>query len=174
MRRRGLMTAVLLLAGACLALVISCGGKSAKTETKQAAAEQTIQASLPVEDPTEDALPAGWEVLVTDDIYFEEGSWSLTPESRQILREKALWLLANPSVNVVVQGHTDEAGSDEFNFALGDRRAGVVKSFLIEAGIDRERMAAVSYGREKPAGASQGENTKAKNRRVHIAIDVID
>ena len=174
MRRRWFMTALLLTAGACLALVFSCGGKSSKTGTPKAATEETMQASLPVEDSTEDALPAGWEVLVSEDVYFEEGSWSLTPESRQILREKALWLLANPAVNVVVQGHTDEPGSDEFNFALGDRRAGTVKSFLIEAGIDRERMAAVSYGRERPANVRQGEDAKAKNRRVHIAIDVID
>ena len=174
MRRRWFMTAFILASGACLTLVFSCGGKSVKTDATQAASEETIQASIPDEASPADAVPAGWEVLVSEDIYFEEGSWSLNPESRQLLREKALWLLANPSVNVVVQGHTDETGSDEFNFALGDRRAGTVKSFLIEAGIDRERMAAVSYGRERPAEIREGENAKAKNRRVHIAIDVID
>ncbi len=173
MRSRWIMTALVLTAGACLVLAISCGGKSAKTEPTQAAAEETVQASIPAEAPPEDALPSGWEVLVSEDIYFEKGSWSLTPESRQLLREKALWLLANPSVNVVVQGHSDESGSDEFNFALGDRRAGAVKSFLIEAGIEPARMAAVSYGREKPAETGQAKDAKARNRRVHIAIDMI-
>ena len=169
--RRWMMTALLFTAGACLVLVLSCGGK---TVTAPAETEGTIQASLPEETSAEDALPSGWEVLVTDDVYFAKGSWSLTPESRQILREKALWLLDHPSVNVVIQGHSDEAGSDEFNFALGDRRAGSVKSFLIEAGIERGRMAAVSYGREKPAELRPGEDPKTKNRRVHIAIDLID
>ncbi len=170
--RRWMMTALLFTAGASLVLFISCGGKSATTDASPA--EDTIQASLPEEASPEDALPSGWEVLVTEDVYFEKGSWSLSPESRQILRDKALWLLDHPWVNVVVQGHSDEAGTDEFNFALGDRRAGSVKSFLIEAGIERGRMAAVSYGREKPADMGSGEDAKAKNRRVHIAIDLID
>ena len=133
-----------------------------------------MQASTGEQALSEDALPAGWEVLVSEDVYFENGSWSLTPEARQLLREKALWLLDHPSVNVVLQGHSDESGSEEFNFALGDRRAGSVKSFLIEAGIEPERMAAVSYGREKPAETRQDESAKAKNRRVHVAIDLID
>ena len=174
MRSRWMMTALLLTAGTCMVLAVSCGGKTAKTDTTEAATEETMQASLPEEASLEDALPSGWEVLESEDVYFEQGSWSLTPESRQILREKALWLLANPSVNVVVQGHSDESGSDEFNFALGDRRAGAVKSFLIEAGIDRDRMAAVSFGRERPAQIGPGEDAKAKNRRVHITLDVID
>lgn len=170
MRSRWIITAFILTACACLLLVVSCGGKSTKPET----AEPTVPASRPEDATSEDALPSGWEILETQDVYFERGSWSLTPESRQILREKALWLLANPSVNVVVQGHSDESGSDEFNFALGDRRAGAVKSFLIDAGIEPGRMAAVSYGREKPAESRPGEGEKAKNRRVHIVIDVID
>ena len=164
MRRRWIMAAFLLTAGACLVLVFSCGPKPVLTEAPPA----------PTAPPTEDGLPAGWEILVSEDIYFEKGSWELSAESRQLLRDKALWLLANPSVNVVVQGHSDETGSDEFNFALGDRRAGSVKSFLIEAGIDPGRMAAVSYGREKPAELEQNERAKAKNRRVHIDIDLID
>jgi peptidoglycan-associated lipoprotein len=163
-------TALLLMASVCLVLTLSCGGKTAKTDTPPASDQEAVQAS----QSAEDALPAGWQVLVSQDVYFEKGSWALTPESRQVLREKALWLLANPSVNVVVQGHSDESGSDEFNFALGDRRAGAVKSFLIEAGIEPVRMAAVSYGREKPAEIRPGEDAKAKNRRVHIVIDRID
>lgn len=174
MRSRWYLTAFVPAAGACLLLAASCGGKPAKTAESEAVSEAPVQARLPEEASSEEALPPGWEMLESDDIYFQKGSWSLTPESRQVLREKALWLLANPSVNVVVQGHSDESGSDEFNFALGDRRAGAVKSFLIEQGIEPGRMAAVSYGREKPAENRPGEDAKAKNRRVHIAIDVID
>ena len=170
MRSRWIMTALCLTAGACLVLTFSCGAKPAKTDMKSTPAAE----APPEEVSTSDALPAGWEVLVSEDIYFEKGSSSLSSDARQLLREKALWLLANPSVNVVVQGHSDEPGSDEFNFALGDRRAGSAKSFLIEAGIERERMAAVSYGREKPADNRQDEKSKGKNRRVHIAIDLID
>ena len=169
MRSKWITTALSLAAGACLVFTFSCGAKPAKTDMEPTPAE-----ALPAEVSPTDALPAGWEILVTDDIYFDKGSWTLSPEARQLLREKALWLLANPTVNVVVQGHSDEPGSDEFNFALGDRRAGIVKSFLIEAGIDRDRMAAVSYGREKPAETDQDESSRPKNRRVHIAIDLID
>ena len=164
MRSRWILAAVVLTAGVCLVVVFSCGKKTVKTEAPPA----------PTEASTEGGLPPGWEILGSDDIYFEKGSWALTPESRQLLREKALWLLANQSVNVVVQGHSDESGSDEFNLALGDRRAGSVKSFLIEAGIEPGRIAAVSYGREKPVETRQDETSKTKNRRVHIAIDLIE
>jgi outer membrane protein OmpA-like peptidoglycan-associated protein len=98
-------------------------------------------------------------------------SYSLIPEAQEILIRKAEWLMAYPEINVIIQGHTDEPGTAEYNFALGDRRAGIVKSFLIQQGIDPSRLTAVSFGKERPAESGQNEEARAKNRRVHFLIE---
>jgi peptidoglycan-associated lipoprotein len=72
---------------------------------------------------------------------------------------------------VIIEGHTNNRGSKEYNFALGDRRAGAVKSFLIKHGVDSPRLIAVSYGNERPIDASKTEKGKEKNRRVHFVVE---
>ena len=106
-----------------------------------------------------------------EDVYFKRGSYALTPEAKELLIRKAEWLHKHPEINVVIEGHTDERGSKEFNIAFGDRRAGAVKSFLIKQGIDRERLNAVSFGKEKPIDPRRTEEAKAKNRRVHFVVE---
>ena len=122
----------------------------------------------------EGELPENWDILENEDIFFDEASSSLLPEAQAILKKKAEWLLQNPDINVVIKGYSDEPGTDEYNFALGVRRAGSAKSFLIQMGVDPSRLAAVSYGREGLAETAIDEASKAENRRVHIVIDVID
>jgi len=106
-----------------------------------------------------------------EDIYFKKGSYALTPEAKEILKRKAQWLHKYPDVNVIIEGHTDERGSKEYNLALGDRRAGEVKSFLIRQGIASERLIAVSYGKEKPIAPSRTKATQEQNRRVQFVIE---
>lgn len=106
-----------------------------------------------------------------EDVYFEKGSYQLTPEARELLKRKAQWLQKHPDVKVIIEGHTDEPGTKEYNLALGDRRAGAVKSFLIGEGIEPARLIAVSYGNEKPIDTAKTEKARAKNRRVHFVIE---
>jgi peptidoglycan-associated lipoprotein len=106
-----------------------------------------------------------------EDVYFKKGSAGLTSEAKELLIRKAEWLHKHPEISVIIEGHTDERGSKEFNIAFGDRRAGAVKSFLIKQGIDRERLNAVSFGKEKPIDPRRTEEAKAKNRRVHFVIE---
>ena len=93
------------------------------------------------------------------------------PEARRLLVQKAQWLQKNPDVNVIVEGHSDESGSKEYNFALGDQRAGAVKSFLIGQGIQSSRLIAVSFGNEQPIDSSRTEDARSKNRRVHFVVE---
>ena len=106
-----------------------------------------------------------------EDVYFKKGSYKLTPEARELLKSKARWLQKNSDLKVIVEGHTDEAGSKEYNLALGDRRAGAVKSFLIGQGIQPGRLIAVSYGKEQPIDTSGTESARSKNRRVHFVVE---
>jgi peptidoglycan-associated lipoprotein len=106
-----------------------------------------------------------------EDIYFREGSYRLQPEARTILYRKADFLKKFPDVSVIIEGHTNERGSRETNIAFGDRRAGAVKSFLIREGIDRDRLIAVSFGKERPVDKGRTAEARAKNRRVHFVVE---
>jgi peptidoglycan-associated lipoprotein len=106
-----------------------------------------------------------------EDIYFKKGRYSLDSEARAVLKRKAAWLMKNPDLKVIVEGHTDERGSKEYNFALGDLRAGAVKSFLIRQGIASPRLIAVSYGNERPSDSNKSEKGREKSRRVHFVIE---
>ncbi len=86
-----------------------------------------------------------------EDILFDKSSYQLLPDAKDILVHKAQWLQKNPNIKVIVEGHTDEAGTQEYNFVLGDQRAGAVKSFLIGQGIQSARLIAVSYGMSNPS-----------------------
>jgi peptidoglycan-associated lipoprotein len=172
---------LLVFISAGLIFTLSCRGGSVKTDSPPAAAsENEISDQTPETEPeplvasAEGELPEGWDILESEDIFFDKKSYSLLPEAQELLKKKAEWLLQNPDINVVIKGYSDEPGTNEYNIALGDRRAGSVKSFLIKMGIDPSRLAAVSYGREGLAETGSDEASKAENRRVHIVIDVID
>ncbi len=106
-----------------------------------------------------------------DDVYFEYDKAVLLPEARDNLRNKAKWLTANPDISVVIEGHCDERGSNDYNMALGDRRAGSVKTFLVDLGIASQRLTTISYGEEKPLDPGHDEEAWAKNRRAHFVIE---
>ena len=111
------------------------------------------------------------EMFQDEDIYFKEGNYSLSPEAKEILMKKARWLQDNPGISVIIQGHSDEPGSAEFNLALGEKRAGKVKTFLIKHGISSSRLIPVSYGRERPVASGETKEDRSKNRRVHFVIE---
>lgn len=105
-----------------------------------------------------------------EDIYFEKGRYRLQAEAQAVLKRKAEFLKNYPDLSVIIEGHTDEGGSKEANIALGDRRAGEVKSFLIREGIATQRLIPVSFGRERPIDVGKTEESRAKNRRVHFVV----
>lgn len=105
-----------------------------------------------------------------DTVYFAFDSSQIRPESQAVLRQQATWLQANPGVRVVVEGHTDERGTREYNLALGERRAAAVRSFLIGLGVAPDRIRTVSFGEERPAVMGNDERAWALNRRAVTVI----
>ena len=109
--------------------------------------------------------------IPVSDIYFEYDSHSVQPEDMAKIKEMSEWLKLNSTVRVIVEGHCDERGTVEYNLALGQKRAEVVKSHLTKLGIDEKRLRAISFGKEMPADPGHTEDAWAKNRRVHFALD---
>jgi peptidoglycan-associated lipoprotein len=108
--------------------------------------------------------PSG--TLVMDTIYFEFDQATLTDTAKDTLVRNAEWLRSNANARVQVEGNADERGTNEYNLALGERRATAVKGYLTSLGIDTSRLVVISYGEERPADSGQGEDSWAKNRRV--------
>jgi peptidoglycan-associated lipoprotein len=111
------------------------------------------------------------ERFQNEDVHFDYDKSNLLPEAQAILRDKAKWLMANPNVSVIIEGHCDERGTNEYNMALGDRRANGCKSFMVDLGIAAQRLTTISYGEEKPLVLGQDEAAWAKNRRGHFVIE---
>ena len=171
-------------------LAPSCGKKELKSEPVMSEdearrraeeearkREQERQASIREEALKEEQLRAEGErfqseraMFENDDILYEFDSASLSVDAQQILRRKAEWLRENPRARVIIEGHCDERGTNEYNLALGDRRAFSAKSFLVDLGIDDSRLTTVSYGEEQPIDSRTAEDAWAKNRRAHFVI----
>ncbi len=103
-------------------------------------------------------------------IHFDYDQAELRASDRAILDAKVPILQANSGVTIQVAGHTDERGSDEYNLALGQRRASAVKAYLVQHGIADSRIQTVSYGEERPIAQGEDESAWAQNRRAEFAI----
>jgi len=115
--------------------------------------------------------PKGPDIMVMqEDIYFAFDKSTLTPAAQDNLLRKAEWLRANREATITIEGHCDERGTNEYNLALGDRRAEAAKDFLVDLGIDAARIKTISYGEERPVDPRHNEEAWAKNRRDHFVV----
>lgn len=157
-----------------LVFTISCAKRPVKSEPGVTTAEQEGAAQKALEERRlreERLRQVARESVLNQDIYFEFDKSSLMPNAKEILRDKAKWLRAHPDVSVIIEGHCDERGTNEYNMGLGDRRAHSAQGFLVDLGIGRARLTTISYGEEKPVDPRHNERAWTKNRRAHFAID---
>lgn len=108
--------------------------------------------------------------FVNEDVYFNFDDATLNSDARQVLKQKVAWLRENPGTSALIEGHCDERGTEEYNIALGQRRAQSVKTFLVNAGISASRLSTISYGEERPVDFGKNESAWAKNRRAHFKL----
>lgn len=101
-------------------------------------------------------------------IHFDFDQSVITPAARDVLARNAEYLLANPGVRVRIEGHCDERGTTEYNLGLGERRAKSAQQYLMDLGVDPNRMSIVSYGEEMPLDPGHNEDAWAKNRRAEF------
>jgi peptidoglycan-associated lipoprotein len=107
---------------------------------------------------------------ITAPIYFDFDRSTIRPDAAATLDRKVPWLQANPGMRIRIEGNADERGSDEYNLALGQRRAGAAKRYLVERGIAGDRFDLVSYGEERPVCSGHNEDCWQQNRRDDFII----
>ncbi|HZZ30436.1 MAG TPA: peptidoglycan-associated lipoprotein Pal [Phenylobacterium sp.] len=109
-------------------------------------------------------------VNVGDRVYFDVDQYSVRSDAEPLLAAQATWLARYPSVQIRIEGNCDERGTQEYNLALGARRASSVKAFLVAHGVAGSRVATVSYGKEHPVDPGDGDSAWQHNRNAHTDI----
>jgi peptidoglycan-associated lipoprotein len=104
------------------------------------------------------------------DIHFDFDKYVIRPRDAEILQANARWLRANQNALLLIEGHCDERGTDEYNLALGERRAKAAADYLVAQGIAVSRVTMISYGKERPQCTEHNEACWAKNRRAHFLV----
>lgn len=110
------------------------------------------------------------ELFESESIYFDFDKSELKPNARANLTKKASWLRKNPQFTVRISGHCDERGTNEYNLALGERRASAARKFLTSLGVSSDRLTTVSFGEERPVDRGHNEKAWAKNRRDEFKL----
>jgi peptidoglycan-associated lipoprotein len=103
-------------------------------------------------------------------IFFDFDKSNITPDAKAILDKNAEWISKNPTAKIRIEGNCDERGTNEYNMALGERRATSAKQYLVTLGIAANRLTTVSYGEEKPLDPGHDEAAWAKNRRDDFKV----
>jgi peptidoglycan-associated lipoprotein len=175
----------LLMLLAASAFAVACGGRAAPEEPapEPTPAPAPQPAPAPVDDSAErDRLER--ERMARDSaeraravaadlaamINFDYDQAVVRPADQQTLDRKAAILVANSGVKLRISGHADERGSDEYNLALGNRRAAAAKRYLEGKGVDGSRIEVVSYGEERPLNPGNDESAYAQNRRDEFEV----
>jgi peptidoglycan-associated lipoprotein len=119
------------------------------------------------------AVPGSQEDLTQsagDRIFFDTDHNSLTPQATATLDRQATWLQQYPQVNVWVAGNCDERGTEEYNLALGQRRAAADRDYLVAHGIQRSRIETISYGKSRPIDSGSTSEAWAQDRNAITSV----
>lgn len=143
--------------------------EAAQREAAKRAAEKEFEKSL-VAKKYPGIEGEVFESRLLKDIHFDFDKYDIRPGDAEILKENAALLLKYPKAKIQIEGHCDERGTNEYNLALGERRANSAKRYLVSLGISEDRLSTISYGEERPLDPGHNEEAWAKNRRAHFVI----
>lgn len=142
----------------------------ARADAARAAAAAAATAAANAGPPTDAPVTPREKTALAATIYFDFDESALTDDARSAVEAKAPVLLRHPNMRIRIAGHTDAQGSDEYNLALGLRRAAETKKYLAALGVAEDRMEIVTFGEERPAVQGTTQEAYALNRRCEFEI----
>jgi peptidoglycan-associated lipoprotein len=192
-RRRSILMCQVAMAGTLFVLVAGCAKQPATVNTALSsgtAADRRPDAMSPsfsrVSPPSAQdtrvmpAVPAPHHgrpdprrfAAMSDlpDVYFDFDRYHLRPSAQRTLLAHATWLRTHAKALVIIEGHCDERGTNEYNVALGERRAKAAMNYLVSHGVDASRVTVTSYGEDRPQCRERDEGCWARNRRAHFLV----
>jgi peptidoglycan-associated lipoprotein len=162
-----------------------CQKAATKPEAEQPAKEEKAVEQKAPEKITEQKIASGKESVESKeketaaaeekegmfkDIHFDFDRYDIKNEDKSELKAVASWMAKNSNAKLSVEGHCDDRGTNEYNLALGDRRAKAVRDYLVSLGVPSSKVETISYGEEKSLCSEQTEECWAKNRRAHFVV----
>jgi peptidoglycan-associated lipoprotein len=150
-----------------IAFAAGCASNDAPVEEPADTSEFTEASAPPVEVVTETIV--AYETISISPVYFDLDESNIKPEFESVLQSAAT-ALRESGAAVTIEGHCDERGSEEYNIALGERRANAVRVYLYNLGVPNRQMAVVSYGEARPAVRGTGETVWQLNRRAEFVV----
>jgi len=159
-------------------MVGACAKKQVKPEAAPGVKEERVAppselAPPPMESaPIEESEPAPREMEAEglSVILFDFDKYNIRDDQRAVIEANASWLKSHPDVKVSIEGHCDERGTNEYNLALGERRAKTTQKVLASLGVDQSRLSTISYGEERPVCNDKMESCYSKNRRAQFKL----
>jgi peptidoglycan-associated lipoprotein len=181
LKNRSALSLSLFLAGAAFVLSACSAKHPQNAAASPAASSSTAAATSVAPPPAAQPSSADADVLSADlatlnrkgylkDAFFDYDQAVLRSDAREALSTDAGWLKKYPSTRLLVEGHCDERGTEEYNLSLGDRRAAAVREYLAGLGVTAARVQTVSYGKERPFCDQENEPCFQENRRGHLLI----
>ena len=153
--------------GAATSSSTSAGVSGEAVSTEPSSTEvSTAMTAGPTPGTQEDLV-----VNVGDRVFFDFDKAVIMAAAEKTLKRQAAWLTQYGGVTVTVEGHCDERGTREYNLALGERRANAIKNYLVALGVDANRIATISYGKERPEALGHNEAAWSQNRRSVTAVN---
>ena len=145
-----------------LALALAMGAGCAKKN------EETVVAGTA--DNSMDAINAAAEQITNGIVYFDFNKYNIKSEYRSVLQQKADLMKQYPSIRVRIEGNCDARGTQEYNLALGERRARAAYDYMVRLGVPADQLEMISFGKERPAVMGSGEKVWAQNRRDEFNV----
>ncbi len=173
--------ALLLVGLVAVVLALSLSGCGSKEEVMEDITiepeavediEGIVDGDIPLDPVPEDTIFIDLLGKVFSDIHFAYDQYRVLDRDISTLEEVAAWLNENPEARILIEGHCDERGTNEYNMALGEQRALAARRYLVGLGIDSGRLSTVSYGEERPVAFGSTEDAWSENRRCHFAVSM--
>ncbi len=173
--------ALLLVGLVAVVLALSLSGCGSKEEVMEditiepediKETEGIVDGDIPIPPVPEDTVYIDIMGKVFSDIHFEYDQFHVIDRDISTLEGVAVWMKENPEARVLIEGHCDERGTNEYNMALGEQRALAARRYLVGLGIDSGRLNTVSYGEERPTALGNTEDAWSQNRRGHFAVSM--
>jgi peptidoglycan-associated lipoprotein len=151
---------------AAIALLAACAKKPADSGMQTGNQNTTQSTPAGIVGGSQEDLVAN----VGDRVFYELNRSTLSDEAQTTLGKQASWLAKYPSVQVQIAGNADERGTEEYNLALGNRRANAARDFLVAKGVSTSRITTISYGKDRPVALGSNEQAWAQNRNAITSV----
>jgi len=129
-------------------------------------------------EESEEILPKNTEVKdqkektsALKDLFFDFDQSGLRPIDLSVIEKNSNWIMTHPGQKVIIEGHGDSRGTNEYNLVLGEKRANTVKNAMVALGIDASKIQTISYGEERPFCTKENETCYQENRRAHFYVE---